>query len=179
MTLTHCSTCPRIRDIVPPTGPTPCRVMLLGEGPHRDEDKWGRVFAGKTGKELDGTYLPIANLPRSEVYVCNARWCSNKDYSNPTPEQAFSCSSVHLGEVLSVVRPQVVVPMGAVACSLWPEIHLPLDHGLPQVGKWGPWEGVLFPVYHPSAGIHATSMMIPMMNDFHALGKLLLELPAE
>jgi uracil-DNA glycosylase len=76
---------------------------------------------------------------------------------------------IHLGPLLQEVRPEIIVPMGAIACSLFPNINLNLDHGLPCVGKWGAWEGVCFPTYHPSAGIHASSFMIPLQADFHTL----------
>lgn len=104
--------------------------------------------------------------------------CSNKGYENPTSEQAMSCSSVHLGPLLNEVKPEVIVVMGAVACSLFPEIeNLNLQHGIPIPGKWGSWQGLLFPSYHPSAPLHgATGYMISIMADFNYLGKLLKEL---
>jgi len=119
--------------------------------------------------ELNNTYLPILGIPRSQVFVMNSTMCSRKDYSNPEPIDAESCMGAHLGPILAQVQPEVIVPMGAVACSLWPEIDLNRDHGLPVVGKWGAWRGVLWPCFHPSAGLHATSYMIPLQNDFHAL----------
>lgn len=177
-----CSRCPRRtthRAPVYPTGPIPARVMLLGEQPAREEDYKGEPFRGRTGKELDATYLPLASLPRSEVYIMNARQCSTADYSNPEPIDADSCMSLHLGPTLAQVQPQVLVPMGAVACSLWPEINLNLDHGLPSIAKWGSWEGILFPSFHPAAGLRATGFMIPLMQDFKTLGDLLRRLPIE
>lgn len=176
-----CLRCPRRlthRSPVLPTGPIPARVMLLGEQPARDEDRRGEVFCGRTGKELDATYLPLASLPRSSVFIMNSRQCSTPDYSNPEPIDADSCMSVHLAPILNQVQPQVLVPMGAVACSLWPQIDLNRDHGIPLPGKWGSWEGVLFPCYHPSSGMRSTSFMIPLMQDFQNLGILLRKLDA-
>lgn len=174
-----CHTCPKQRPVVQPTGPVPCPVLLLGECPHRDEDKFGIPFSGRTGKELDSTYLPLARLPRSRVYVANAVLCSRPDYSNPDPADAFNCMSRHLGTILRQVQPVIVVPMGAIACSLWPEINVNTDHGLPRPGKWGSWKGVLFSTYHPSIGMHQTSFMIALMKDFKALGELVRELGVE
>ena len=147
--------------------------MLLGEAPHVDEDRQGIPFCGKTGMELNNVYLPILGLPRSEVLVFNSCACSQPDYSNPTPEQALVCSSVHLGPLLNEVRPEVVVPMGAVACSLFGEMNLNVDHGIPRESKWGGRKFVLWPMFHPSSGLHASAMMIPLMADFHALKKFL------
>lgn len=89
----------------------------------------------------------------------------------------MSCSSVWLGPLLAEARPWILVTMGQVAASLFPEIgNLNLQHGIPLPGKWGAWEGVLFPMYHPSAGIHATGYMIALMDDFDKLEKLVREL---
>jgi DNA polymerase len=168
----RCSLCPHHRPPVPPSGPTPARLLFLGECPGRDEDKNGEPFCGKTGVELNQTYLLILGIPRSDIHVANAVQCSRKDYSNPTPAEALACASVHLAPLLAQVKPEVLVVMGAIACSLF-DINLNLEHGLPCVKKCGAWVGVCFPMYHPSAGLHATSWMIPLQADFAALKKFL------
>lgn len=174
--MNRCSLCPHHRRPVPPSGPIPARLLFLGECPGRDEDKNGEPFCGKTGVELNQTYLLILGIPRSDIHVANAVCCSRKDYSNPTPEEAASCAGTNLGLLLQSVRPEILVPMGQIACSIFPDINLTLDHGLPCVGKWGAWEGVVWPMYHPSAGLHATSFMIPLQQDFAALKQFLRKL---
>lgn len=173
-TLPRCSLCPRLpyRKPIAPDGPIPCRVMLLGEAPHVDEDRHDCPFSGKTGQELNNVYLPVLGLPRSHVLIFNACACSQPSYDNPTPEQALACSSVHLGPLLAAAQPIILVPMGGIACSLFGDINLNYDHGIPRAGRWGNWTGCLFPTYHPSAALHATSYMIPLMDDFNQLGKL-------
>ncbi len=171
-----CSNCPGVRPIVRSIGPAPCRVLFLGEQPSYEEDKTGEPFRGKTGFEFTDTYLVLSGLPRSEVHIDNARRCSTYDYSNPTKEDAAACCNLYLGPLLDRVRPQIVVPMGAIACSLWPDIKLPLHHGRPMPGKWGAHSFILWPTFHPSAGLHGTSYMIPLMEDFDGLRKLLASL---
>jgi uracil-DNA glycosylase len=173
--LPRCQLCPRLpyRHPIPSDGPKPCRVLLLGEAPHTAEDEQGTPFCGKTGMELNEAYLPILGLPRSQVHVFNACACSQPDYSNPTPEQAMACSSVHLGGLLHEVQPEVIVTMGAVACLLFKRVNLNMDHGIPFEGRWGGWHGIIYPTYHPTAGIHAPAFMIPLMEDFANLRKLL------
>ena len=174
-----CHRCPRIRGIVPPIGPRPARVMLIGEGPSYEEDRVKTPFSGKTGLELRGTYMPILGLPASDIFITNACLCSQKGYVNPTPEQAMACASVQLGQQMLEVRPEIVVPMGVVACSLFPEIEsLRLQHGRPIRGRWGSHSFILFPMYHPSAGLKpgGTGFMIAMMQDMEDLRKLLLSL---
>lgn len=172
-----CPKCPRIRGIVPPCGPRPARVMFIAECPSYEEDKRKEPLTGKTGIEFAGTYLPVLGLPRSAVFITNAVLCSRKSYVNPTEEEAMACSSTHLGPLLNEVRPEIVVPMGTIACSLFPEIEsLALQHGRPIPGKWGSREFILFPCFHPSAGLRATGYMISMMQDMEDLRKLLLSI---
>jgi DNA polymerase len=178
MTTTVCPLCARCRPKVLPIGPTPCRVLFLGERPSKDEDRLGEPFIGYTGQEFRYTYLPLANLTINDIHLANAVYCSDENYSNPTAEEAQSCMSVHLGPLLAAVKPVIVVPMGAVACGLFTNVNLNRDHGIPIAGSWGSaWQGVVFPMFHPSAGLHSTGYMIPLMSDFTALGKLLKELP--
>lgn len=174
--MSRCHLCPHRRPPVFPDGPIPCRLLFIGEGPSWEEDKQGRCFVGKTGIELTGTYFVIAGLVREEVYITNARWCSETDYANPTEEQAAACSGVHLGPLLAKVKPQIIVPMGAVACSLFGIGSLNQEHGIARGGEYGAWKGVVFPMFHPSTGLHSSSFMIPMMADFDRLRTLLTEL---
>jgi uracil-DNA glycosylase len=173
----RCPLCPHVRPRVLATGPVPCRFLFLGEAPSTKEDELGYPFCGKTGSELERVYLPIALLHRDSVYIMNAAQCSKADYDNPTTLEAQSCCNMFLGPALMKVQPQIVIPMGAVACSVFGEIKdLGTQHGVPLVGSYGGWSGVLFPTYHPSAGIHSPGFMIPLMSDFKRLGELAREL---
>jgi len=168
-------TCPVClgRDI-PPDGPTPCRVMTVGEGPARDEVKQHRNFAGRSGREFDLHYLPLASLVRSEdVYVTNACRSARPGYENPTPAEARACSLHHLPQELRHCQPELVVLMGGVACSLADvPIDLETDHGYPQHNSLldGLWEGEVFPTYHPAAGLHEGQMVLQLRQDFANLG---------
>lgn len=173
----RCHLCPRVRPRVHSSGPKPARLLFLGESPSTKEDEVGEPFQGKTGSELRRVYMPIALIYPDDVHIDNAQRCSKEDYDNPTLEEGQSCCNVFLGPLLNEVQPQVVIPMGAVACSVFPEIgDLNMQHGIPLVGRYGAWSGVLFPTYHPSAGIHGAGFMIPLMSDFKRLGELLREL---
>src|SRR5271166_6144423 len=173
----RCPLCPRIRPRVMPTGPSPARLLFLGEGPSHTEDRDGEPFKGKTGSELRKVYMPIAMIYDGDVHIDNAVRCSQEDYRNPTNEEAASCCNMFLGPLLAQVQPQIIIPMGAVACSIFPEIgSLNLQHGIPLTARYGPWQGILYPTHHPSAGIHQAGFMIPLMSDFKRLGELVREL---
>lgn len=171
---TRCPLCPRHRQPVFSTGPIPCPILLLGEAPSYQEDRDGCPFVGPTGQELNYTYLRLAGLDRDQVHIANGRFCSEVDYENPAPEQTQSCAWMNLGPLIAAVQPSIIVPMGAVTCSLFPEVKdLNLQHGKPVMGKWGSARFVVWPSFHPSAGIHSGGFMIPLMKDFDELGKFL------
>lgn len=52
-------------------GPTPCKIVFIGEQPGDEEDKAGRPFIGPAGRILDRA-LAQAGLERSEIYITNA-----------------------------------------------------------------------------------------------------------
>ena len=121
--------------------------------------------------------MPIALIYPGDVYIDNAARCSKEDYENPTLEEAQSCCNVFLGPTLAQVQPQIIVPMGAVACSVFPEIKdFSLQRGIPLEGHYGSWSGILFPTWHPASGIHQPSFMIGLFSDFKRLGELIREL---
>lgn len=174
--LARCSLCPctRGRSPVLPSGPSqPCRIAAIGEAPARHEDAKGIPFVGQTGMELDGQYLPLAGLDRSEVPICNSVYCSQPNYRNPTPEEALCCSSKHLPDFLNRTQPEILLVMGAVACSLFPNINLNIHHGIPLFRSFGSWSGIVFPTFHPAAGLRSSQYMILIRSDMRALKSLL------
>jgi uracil-DNA glycosylase family 4 len=130
-------------------------------------------FVGPTGEELTTVYIPLTGLSRDDFHIANVRMCSFRDYHNPTDEDAMSCANAHLSTLLREVKPEIIVPMGAVACSIFDNINLNMHHGILQPGKWGAWSGWIFPTFHPTAGMRTTSYMIPLMSDFKRLGEIL------
>ena len=181
--LPRCSLCPCTKGrnpilpwLPPNLPPPPVPVLFIGEAGAKWEDAAGIPFVGQTGQELDGQYLPLAGLSRDSVPICNAVYCSQLSYRNPKDKEAAACSGKHLPALLSRLQPKVIVTMGAIAASLFPGINLNLHHGIPQKGRYGDWEGIIYPSYHPSAGLRSTQYMIPLREDFKNLGKLLREL---
>ena len=172
--LTHprCTACARDYTYVPPNGPVPARVMVVGEAPARREVQYGYPFAGESGDELNGHYLPLASLRRRDVYATNAAKCSRPGFVNPTKSEAAACAACHLGTELRLVRPQVVVTLGAVAASLF-GADLEHSHGVPYRGVYEHWEGWCFSTYHPAQGIRVPQLIGRIRTGFIELGKLL------
>jgi DNA polymerase len=144
-------------------------VAIVGEGPGRWEDSTGRPFCGMAGQELDETYLRLAGLNRSDVFVTNMVQCRQERNGvdvRPGADLLQCCSGNHLYEELATVTPEIVVLCGATACTMFPDIDLELEHGFPRkiASTW------YVPMYHPAAGLHETRYMMPMLEDWERLG---------
>lgn len=159
-------------------GPEPCPLLFIGERPGGEEHKRKRVFVGKTGMELDGTYLPLACLDRDSVRVTNIVKCFAEGNRTPTAVEVDTCAAYWLPGELARCQPEVVILMGASACRISDErIDLTARHGGPFRGSLlgGAWSGWLWPSYHPAMGLHETRRMQELLEDFEALGKWLAE----
>lgn len=180
MPASRCPSCDHSCKFVAPSGPSPCFSLWIGEKPGREEAARGVPFCGDTGQELNNLHLPLAGLDRREIRVSNAVKCrlgGNNDA--PTPKQVRECAGYWLPGEIEMCQPEVVVLMGATACSLLGqgEVDLDKEHGVP---RWQaeptpllPYTGWVVPMYHPAAALHSTGMLTQIMEDFTLLGRWL------
>jgi DNA polymerase len=96
------------------------RVMLVGEQPGDQEDLAGKPFVGPAGQLLDRA-LAEAGVDRSSVYVTNAvkhfkfePRGKRRIHKKPDRPEIEACKW-WLERELALVRPQLVVAMGATA----------------------------------------------------------------
>jgi DNA polymerase len=91
------------------------RLMFVGEGPGADEDAQGLPFVGRAGQLLNNM-IAAMGLKREEVYIANVVKCRPPGNRTPEPEEANTCSPF-LFQQIDVVRPQVLVALGATAAT--------------------------------------------------------------
>jgi uracil-DNA glycosylase family 4 len=137
-------------------------------------------FCGDAGRELDQTYLRLAGLDRSDVFVTNCVQCRcerNGVDTKPGAALLASCVLNHLPEEIWMVEPKVIVLAGATACSLVGGIDLELEHGFPRQVKdcagLGGWSGWVVPMYHPAAALHEkrrSTYYTPLLEDWQRFG---------
>jgi DNA polymerase len=158
---------------VPPDGPLDAEVLAIGEAPGYEEDKGGVPFIGRAGREFNDHYLGLAGLSRDEIYLTNTVQCRPDLNRKPNNKEIWGCARNHIPKELELVRPKVVILMGGTACTLLEEFggkpDLDADHGIPQWRKLFGWEGWVVPMYHPAAGMHNTSLMQPLIEDWTKL----------
>lgn len=155
---------------VPGKGSIPSYTLLLGQNPGKEEDSWGEPFIGKAGRQLE-SLLFQCGLNREDVYISNVIKCFTRNNAPPKPASVKACAK-WLNIELGLVRPKIIVAMGAFAIramlgdSTDTVEHL---HGRP-IEKDG---RIILPCYHPAAGLHDTSTLRFLYEDFQVLRGLL------
>ena len=96
-------------------GSPTARLMFVGEGPGADEDAQGIPFVGKAGQLLNNM-IAAMGLKREEVYIANVVKCRPPGNRTPEPDEGNTCSPF-LFRQIDVIRPQVIVALGATAAT--------------------------------------------------------------
>jgi uracil-DNA glycosylase family 4 len=145
-----CTRCPLAyagrHNIVFGDGDPSARLMFVGEGPGADEDAQGLPFVGKAGQLLNNM-IQAMGLKREEVYIANIVKC--RPPGNRTPEfaEATTCSQF-LVKQIDIVRPQVIVALGATAATYLLGVRQSLGS---LRGQWHAARGAKVAVtYHPA-----------------------------
>ena len=112
---TRCALHTGRHNIVFGDGSPTARLMFVGEGPGADEDAQGLPFVGKAGQLLNNM-IAAMGLKREEVYIANVVKCRPPGNRTPEPDEANTCSPF-LFRQIDVVRPQVIVALGATAAT--------------------------------------------------------------
>jgi len=112
---TRCALHKGRNKIVFADGDPNARLMFVGEGPGADEDAQGLPFVGRAGQLLNNM-IAAMGLTREEVYIANVVKCRPPGNRTPEPEEANTCSQF-LFRQIDVVRPQVLVALGATAAT--------------------------------------------------------------
>jgi len=127
-------------------GSPTARLMFVGEGPGADEDAQGLPFVGRAGQLLNNM-IAAMGLKREECYIANIVKCRPPGNRTPEPEEANTCSPF-LFRQIDVVRPQVLVALGATAATYLLGARQPLA-GLR--GRVHAFRGMsLIVTYHPA-----------------------------
>lgn len=157
---------------VPGQGDPQAPLMLIGEGPGEQEDKQGLAFVGPAGQLLTRMLASI-HLPRERVYICNVVKCRPPHNRQPSPEEMAACIG-HLRAQVALVKPKVIVLLGATAVSavLGPEYRITRCHG-----QWFEKKGYsIIATYHPSALLRDESKKRDAWNDLKKVRQRLQEL---
>jgi uracil-DNA glycosylase family 4 len=90
-------------------------LMFVGEGPGADEDTQGEPFVGRAGQLLNNM-IKAMGIRREDVYIANVVKCRPPGNRTPERDETETCSPFLMRQI-AVVKPKVVVALGAVAAK--------------------------------------------------------------
>ncbi len=151
-------------------------LMMIGEAPGGDEEKQGRPFVGKAGKNLS-VFLEVVGLKREEIYISNVVKLrptktspkTGKAVNRPPSSAEIAFFLPFLREEIEIVAPRVIVTLGNVplkAVTGDPAASIGAYHGKPMTLADG---RVLFALYHPAAVIYNRALQAVYDEDLLAL----------
>ena len=90
-------------------------LMFVGEGPGADEDIQGEPFVGRAGQLLNNM-IKAMGIRREDVYIANVVKCRPPGNRTPERDESDTCSPFLMRQI-AVIKPKVVVALGAVAAK--------------------------------------------------------------
>jgi len=103
------------KQIVFGVGNPRAELMFVGEGPGADEDIQGEPFVGRAGQLLNNM-IKAMGIRREDVYIANVVKCRPPGNRTPERDETETCSPFLMRQI-AVVKPKVVVALGAVAAK--------------------------------------------------------------
>lgn len=155
-------------------------LMMIGEAPGGDEEKQGRPFVGKAGKNLS-SFLEVIGLEREEIYISNVVKLrptksspkTGKEVNRPPSKEEIAFFLPYLMEEIQLIAPKMIVTLGNVplkAVSGDKNVTIGDVHGKPYNLEE---ERVLFPLYHPAAIIYNRALSQVYQEDLAILKEFL------
>jgi uracil-DNA glycosylase len=146
------------KQIVFGVGNPRAELMFVGEGPGADEDAQGEPFVGRAGQLLNNM-IKAMGLRREDVYIANIVKCRPPGNRTPERDECETCSPFLMRQI-AVIKPKVIVALGAVAAKNLLAINAPMSELRGRFYDFKPagvrggdpsWPGARLAVtYHPA-----------------------------
>jgi uracil-DNA glycosylase len=167
-----CTRCPLHRgrsNAVPGEGNPLSDVLLVGEGPGAREDATGRPFVGPAGQLLT-ELLGSLGWAREDVFIANVVKCRPPGNRDPEPAEIAACAP-YLERQEAALDPAVIVTLGRHSLGRYlPGARISAVHG--QLRRAG--SSFVYPMYHPAAALHQSSLRETLFADIRGLPAALL-----
>ncbi len=113
------------KQIVFGVGNPHAELMFVGEGPGADEDTQGEPFVGRAGQLLNNM-IKAMGIRREDVYIANIVKCRPPGNRTPERDECETCSPFLMRQI-AVIKPRIVVALGAVAAKNLLAINAPMS----------------------------------------------------
>ena len=161
---------------VPGEGNPNARIMLIGLGPGRKEDRQGRPFVGAAGKFLN-ELLSLVGLKREKVFIGNVMKCFLPN-NIATEEQIKACTP-YLDKQIDIIKPKIIITLGNVATSYILQKFGFKPQSISRVrGKVFRVSNLFYqlkiiPMYHPAAALYNPRMKEVLREDWKKIKELI------
>ena len=155
---------------MPGDGSSVASIMIIGEGPGFYEDQQGLPFVGRSGQLLDELLAEVP-LSREDVFITNIVKCRPPDNRDPQPDEVATCRP-YLERQMELINPKVIITLGRHSyLRFYPDGKISKDHG--KILRWN--DRILFPLYHPAAGLRNPAIKRDLQEDVLRLPEALRE----
>ena len=149
------------------------KVMLIGEAPGADEDKYGKPFVGRAGQLLD-KMLSAIGLDRKKVYISNVVPWRPPGNRQPTNEEILECLSF-IQKHIEIISPKILILLGGTAAKAL----LTTSQGITKLrGKWHQYNSlnlsnpiITRAIFHPAFLLRSPGYKKPTWEDLLEIQK--------
>ncbi len=171
-----CGLCGGRTNTVPGEGDSRPRVVVIGEGPGREEDRSGRPFVGPAGQYLD-RWLAAIDLQRdANCFITNVVKCRPPDNRDPLPAESDACLPF-LQRQIRLLRPRALLSVGRIASQVLTGRNAPIGALRGQVYHYAvagsPHPLPLVTTYHPSGVLRNQSLRRAVWDDLRLLQRVI------
>jgi len=155
---------------VPGEGVARPLVMVIGEGPGKDEDEQGRPFVGRAGQLLDKMLKSIDLSRNTNCFIANVVKCRPPNNRDPYPEETGACAHF-LHRQITLLKPKFILVAGRIAAQTLLKTTEPIGklRGKFTELEIGDMTIPLLITYHPAALLRNEDYKRPSWEDLKLL----------
>lgn len=138
------------------------KLMLIGEGPGRDEDLEGLPFVGRSGKLLT-TLLESLGIARESLYITNIVKCRPPNNRAPLPQELSACTKLLLEKQIKIIEPKIICTLGSSATNALLQKKISITK---VRGSLFSYQGaLLLPAFHPAYILRNKTLTSFLLQD--------------
>ena len=147
----HCPLKAGAANTVTHDGALDAPVMVIGEGPGRDEDRLGRPFVGRAGQLLDKMLASIGLSRTTNTFITNVNYWRPPNNADPAPE-VLRMTRPFFTRMVELKRPAFIILAGKVPLKalLNPQDGIMKLRGQEFSFTAGAHSAPVIPIFHPA-----------------------------
>lgn len=150
------------------SGNTEAKILVVGEGPGRNESIQGLPFVGQSGKLLDKLFM-LAGLDRKDIFITNIVHHRPPENRDPLPNEVEAYGK-YLDKIIEIIRPKMIITLGRFSMAKFlPNVFISDVHGKKYEIKWDCKKIIVIPMYHPAASLRNGKILEAEKQDFARL----------